>query len=207
MEHLDYLKIDNNDSPNKAIVFIHGWKGNKDSFKSLPRILKIKKACWFFPQAPYELDKKDSYSWSYQNDKGGWEEEETKSLLKKFIEDKVLSCFNEKQIYFIGFSQGATVCYEFILSLNYAWGGVFPVAGFFRDFKEGIILSNVQKKIPILIGHGKTDDVVPLESSEKSYKFLKSHNFNVSLMKYNGGHKISIDYLKRINNIIDGSNR
>ena len=205
MEHLDYLKIDNVDSPDKAIVFIHGWKGNKDSFKTLPKILKIKKASWFFPQAPYVLDNKGSYSWSYQNEEGDWEEKETKTLLKKFIEDKVLSCFNEKQIFFIGFSQGATVCYEFILSLNYAWGGVFPVAGFFRDFKQGVILNNIQKKIPILIGHGITDDVVPLEASEKSYKFLKNHNCKVSFMKYKGGHKISLDYLKRINSIIDGS--
>ena len=43
MEHLDYLKIDNNDSPDKAIVFIHGWKGNKDSFiSSISHSLKVK---------------------------------------------------------------------------------------------------------------------------------------------------------------------
>jgi len=207
MEQLDYLKINTHSSPDKAIVFIHGWKGNKDSFKTLPRILNIKKASWFFPQAPYELENNGSYSWSYQNKQGEWEENETKFLLKKFIKEKVLSLFNEKKIFFIGFSQGATVCYEFILSLNYTWGGVFPVAGFFRDFKEGIRLSSMQTSTPILIGHGMTDDIVPIEASENSYKFLKDNNCNVSFMKYKGGHKISLDYLKRVNGIIDGSIR
>ena len=41
MQALDYLKIDNNGPSKKAIVFIHGWKGNKNSFKTLPSILKI----------------------------------------------------------------------------------------------------------------------------------------------------------------------
>ena len=35
-------------------------------------------------------------------------------------------------------------------------------------------------------------------------KELKESNYNVSFEKFNGGHKISINYLKKIKSIIDG---
>ena len=207
MQALDYLKIDNNGPSKKSIVFIHGWKGNKNSFKTLPSILKINNASWFFPQAPYKVNGgKDAYTWAYQKQKGDWEQKESKILLKEFIEKIVLSKFDSKQVFFIGFSQGATVCYEFLFSLKYPWGGIFPVAGFFRNFKKGITLNDIQKKTIIYIGHGIKDNVIPLESSERSYQFLLKNDYNVYFEKYKGGHKISLDYLKKISIIINKSN-
>ena len=50
----------------KIIIFIHGWKGNKDSFKSLSSIINIPKTKWYFPQAPYEMDiSLNQFSWSF----------------------------------------------------------------------------------------------------------------------------------------------
>ena len=40
MDELEYLEENRSDEYDKAIVFIHGWKGNKDSFASLSSILK-----------------------------------------------------------------------------------------------------------------------------------------------------------------------
>ena len=107
-------------------------------------------------------------------------------------------------MYFIGFSQGATVCYEFILQLDYSWGGVFPIAGFIRNFDNGISINSNQKKTPIIIGHGEDDQIVPITSSEKIYSYLNKANNNVSFEKYKGGHKISLDYLKKIRILING---
>ena len=87
--------------------------------------------------------------------------------------------------------------------MNYSWGGVFPVAGFIRDFNKGISINKSQKDTPIIIGHGVSDEVVPIESSEKIYKVLKDNKYKVHFEKYNGGHKISIDYLKKISKLIN----
>ena len=43
--------------PNKAIVCIHGWKGNSTSFQFLAGLLKTPNVKWYFPEAPYILDK------------------------------------------------------------------------------------------------------------------------------------------------------
>ena len=39
------------------ILGIHGWKGNKKSFKSIAELFKIENADWIFPQAPYLVEK------------------------------------------------------------------------------------------------------------------------------------------------------
>ena len=94
MEHLDYLKIDNVDSPDKAIVFIHGWKGNKDSFKSIVPLFKMPECAWYFPEGPYVVEEnKDKRSWACRNKDGGWDVELTSMLLKNFLDDIILKQF------------------------------------------------------------------------------------------------------------------
>ena len=66
MDELEYLEANCSNPYHKAVVFIHGWKGNKDSFISLSSILKIKNTKWFFPQAPYKIGGSE-YSWSFQH--------------------------------------------------------------------------------------------------------------------------------------------
>ena len=202
MNDLEYLEDDCSDDYHKAIVFIHGWKGNKDSFTSLSSILKIKNTKWFFPQAPYKISDTE-YSWSFQHSDQSWEYKEPIYLLNKFLKDKILNHVKSENIFFIGFSQGATVCYDLILQLQYTWGGVFPVAGFTRSQDKEFMIHDNQCKTPIVIGHGLKDTVVPIASSEKIFKDLNNKNFNVSFEKFNGGHKISINYLKKIHSIID----
>ena len=58
------------------ILGIHGWKGNKESFKSIAELFKIENADWIFPQAPY-LVEKNKYSWSKETSKGKYEVKES----------------------------------------------------------------------------------------------------------------------------------
>ena len=88
MDKLEYLEINHDDKYDKAIVSIHGWKGNKDSFKSLASIIKVKNTKWFFPQAPYKLnDGEETYSWAFQNSDGAYEIKETVKLFNKFLKE------------------------------------------------------------------------------------------------------------------------
>ena len=106
----------------------------------------------------------------------------------------------------MGFSQGAAVCYEFILSLNYNLGGIFPIAGFMVNEPKNIDeINTVYKNIPILIGHGSSDDVVPLAASQKAYDFLSAFCLNIELYIYNGKHKIGLEYLKKVKTIVENS--
>tara|TARA_Y100000739_G_scaffold197647_1_gene180323 strand:+ start:368 stop:982 length:615 start_codon:yes stop_codon:yes gene_type:complete len=190
-------------SNKKAIVFIHGWRGNKDSFKSLPSMLKVDNAEWFFPEAPYLIDDNANIrSWSKQNQDGTYDVIKSKLYLDKFLHN-ILKSYKPENIFFIGFSQGATVCYEFLLNLEFSWGGVFPVAGFFRDWSKGINIHPNQKNTKIFIGHGISDEVIDVSESDKIYNYFLNKNLDCELYKYNGGHKISLNYLRKIKEYID----
>ena len=205
MIKLDFIESGNLKDFNKIIIFIHGWKGNKSSFKSLSSIIKIPDAKWIFPQAPYKMDDlKEDYSWSFQNSDGSYSVEKTVTLLNEFLNEQVLNVIDSKNVFFIGFSQGATVCYDLILQFEYPWGGVFPVAGFKRNQDEHFTIHPNQRQTPIVIGHGIKDEIIPIESSECIYQELKDNNNNVIFEKFNGGHKISINYLKKIQDMING---
>ena len=202
--NLDFIEFSDTNY-DKIVVFIHGWRGNKTSFKSITSIMKIKKVKWLFPQAPYKMsNKNEEYSWAFENTDGTFEVKKTVDLFSVFLKENVLSLVDSTKVFFIGFSQGATICYDFILQLEHPWGGVFPVAGFKRNRKSFFTIHENQKKTPIVIGHGLKDKIIPITSSENIYNELQSNDFNVSFERFNGGHKISIDYLKKIQTIISG---
>jgi len=201
---IKYDKIVSEGEQLRAIVMIHGWQGNKNSFKTVSKLLKLENTTWFFPEAPYSFDGDESKkTWTYEKYPGVWELDEPKNKLKSFFKETVFTEFPSENVYVIGFSQGAAVCYEFILSLESKLGGVFPIAGFIRDQKPPTLdVHKNQYSTPILIGHGEKDEVVSLKSSKAAYTKLKKICSNVSFDIYNGGHKINLSYLNKVKELI-----
>jgi len=205
MKKIEFETYVTGDSPKGAIVGIHGWKGNRFSFKQVAISLRIPDTEWFFPEAPYlvEDDEKER-SWSYEIKPGVWEREEPKLLLDDFLSTHVLNKYNSKNVFFVGFSQGGLMCYEYVLHTPHPWGGVFPIAGFMTDptNKDKPRFHPNQIKTPILIGHGIEDEVVKFKSSQLAYSHLKRKGAHVELLTYTGNHKIGIKFLRRMKNMI-----
>ena len=193
------------DKPSRAIICIHGWQGNNESLQTLVKILNLDNVCWYFPEGPYTVNgDKYARSWSYESEPGIWEINEPKKLIRKFLSTEIFPNYESENVFIIGFSQGAIICYEIALHIDTPLGGIFPIAGFFRDSKlEKNRFHKSQDSTPIIIGHGIKDEVVSIDFSRNIYKILKDQGANVELFEYNGGHKISTKYLKRIKNIIN----
>ncbi len=187
----------------KAMVAIHGWTGTRKSMRPLIKSMNINNLDWYLIEAPYPIEGDNSgYSWSYEKSEGVWEVEEPRELLLHFF-NELFTMYSSENIYVIGFSQGGLVCLEFALFLDQPLGGVFSIAGFLRHPKDEVTRCHpCQKKIPILIAHGKDDDRVPVEASENAYRQLKDQGANVELLLYKGKHIIGIECLQRIKNII-----
>ena len=192
-------------SPKRAIVGIHGWKGNRFSFKQVAISLRIPDTEWFFPEAPYLVNGHgNERSWSYEIEPGIWERTEPKMLLDSFLASHVLSNYKSKNVFFVGFSQGGLMCYEYVLQTPQPWGAVFPIAGFMTDptNKNKLRFHPNQIETPILIGHCTEDDVVKFESSQLAYSHLKRKGAQVELLTYTGNHKIGIKFLQRMKKMI-----
>ena len=116
MKSISYDHIDVGDKQNNAFIFIHGWQGNKNSFKSISKLLKFNNCRFYFPEGPYLIDKNEKKrSWAIQVSDNRWETDLSKNLFLKFLENVVLKKFQSKNIFIMGFSQGAAVCLNFIL--------------------------------------------------------------------------------------------
>ena len=59
-----------------------------------------------------------------------------------------------------------------------------------------------QHNTPILIGHGKDDDIISVDESEKVYEKIKGVCNNAELYIFNGKHKISLSYLRKVREYI-----
>ena len=188
-----------------AIIMFHGHGGNKDSMKPLWNVFSFKSnVSFYFLEAPY-LIAENSYSWSYEIKPGVWERDEPKKLLNEFFNEIIFSKYKHQDIFLLGFSQGAFICFEYGLNINEKIGGIFPVSGFTGRAPK---IHASQINTPLIIGHGLEDQVIDVFSSENAYThYSKTRKMNnVKLITYKGGHRISLKYLKAINAFMEQNN-
>tara|TARA_B100000287_G_scaffold409519_1_gene436952 strand:+ start:1368 stop:2024 length:657 start_codon:yes stop_codon:yes gene_type:complete len=214
---IDFNRYKKDKKTDKAIIAIHGWGGNKDSFLPFAKNIKIPNVEWFLPEAPYlikdapSINSDDSQdndlsrkSWTYKKEDGMWELNEPIDILNNFFDNIIFKEYDSKNVYVLGFSQGAAVCYEYVLGINKSLGGVFPIGGFLFKYSDKIKrVSLDNKNTPVIIGHGSKDDVIPIEKSRIAYSQLLKEGANVKFLEYNGGHKISMNYLREVVKVID----
>ena len=194
-KELDFTSIINGKS-NKAIIAFHGWQGNKDSFLPLAKNSLFKDYDWFLLEGPYMVgDNPKRRTWSYEKEPNVFEYEEPKELIYNFFKTKIFNKYESKNVYIIGFSLGALVCYEFICSMKEPLGGIFPISGFTR---RNINLNENQKSTPIVIGHGLDDEIVLPEKSIEAYELLNKQSSNVDILTYNGRHSMSTTIINAI---------
>ena len=198
-KELNYTSLLSEQS-NKVIVAFHGWQGNKDSFLPLAKNSLFKDYNWFLLEGPYMVGNDPKRrTWSYEIEPNVFEYKEPKRLIYNFFRKKIFNNYQSKNVYVIGFSLGALVCYEFICTMEEPLGAIFPISGFSRN---NINLNKNQKNTPIIIGHGLDDEIVLPEKSMEAYQLLKKQNANVHLVSYNGGHRISNTMINEILNRI-----
>ncbi len=200
MPNLIYDSMKFGERPSRAVVALHGWQGDKDSLKQIAQSLKLDNTEWFFPDAPYLEDGDPKRrSWSFELYPGQWEMEEGRKLVQQLFNEIVLQKYHSENVFAFGFSQGALVCYEYVLQLENPLAGIFPVAGFLHDpHTDRPRFHPSQHDTVILIGHGRQDDTVPVEASEKAFRQLKEQGARAELLIYNGKHKIGIEYMREM---------
>jgi phospholipase/carboxylesterase len=179
------------DQPTKAIIGLHGWTGDEHVFEPVAKMMNIDDAQWFFPRAPYKADSGKGYSWFSGTDETGWDIEKTRVGIHQLLADIRSEGFSPKNIFLIGFSQGASLAMEIALRLPFAIGGIVPIAGFikFRDTLSNEATKE-SKATPVLLLHGSQDEIIHVIASEKAHDFFKERGNPVYFKRYDGGHKI-----------------
>jgi len=186
----------------KAIIALHGWRGNLSSMEPVANALKMKDTKWFFLQGPFTI-RPGEYSWFEGNEQTGWKYKESFDLLKKMISDLNDHGFPDHNIFILGFSQGACLAMEFIIRQESSMGGIIPIAGFihYKDrFKDEIL--NKDRNTKVLLIHGDKDKVVLPEESKIAHGLFSDTGFRAELHTLSIGHKIPIQAKKLIEDFI-----
>lgn len=176
----------------KIVLFLHGYGANGDDLISISDFWKdsIPNTIFISPHAPFKCDiNPRGYQWFSLNERTKEELARGLKECKVYLDDflnEILSKYQLRiqDLIVVGFSQGT------ILSLNYftekkeSCAGIIGYSGLFYE-------SEINSKFPILLYHGKDDQLIDHINSIRASENLKNKNFEVEcIIRENLGHSI-----------------
>jgi phospholipase/carboxylesterase len=180
-------------NPKGSIVILHGWGANAQNVAFLCSLLELPDIQFLIPDAPfqhpYSTDGKMWYDLSYANFQTDLTQQSDLQTSRKTLTDWLNSLEAQTGIPLSrtilgGFSQGGAMTLDVGLSLPLA--GLMILSG----YQHGAL--NPGSKIPpILIVHGRQDQVVPLAAAHRSKANLERLNVSIDYQEFDMGHEIS----------------
>ncbi len=186
----------------KVVIMLHGRGASAEDILSLSPFLHVKDHTLIAPQATNNT----WYPFSFlappsQNEP--WLSSAL-TMLSNLIKDANSKGIESRNIYFVGFSQGACLLLEFISRNATRYGGAAAFTGGLIGDK--IYLSNYTGDFagtPIFIGTSNPDPHVPVERVYATANILKNMNASVVEKVYeNMGHTINQDEIDNANAIV-----
>ena len=122
---------------------------------------------------------------------------DTKQILQsaaavgELIEQEIARGIASENIFIAGFSQGGAVAYETALSYSKPLGGVIALSTYFAT-NETIDMHPANSNIPIFIGHGSIDQIVPEILGRQALQTLTEANYQPEYYHYPIAHSVSM---------------
>lgn len=190
------------ETASKVLIMIHGRGGSAEDILSLSDHLEVNDFALLAPKAtnhtwyPYSFLVPPSQNEPWLSS--------ALQILGEIVNDLKAKRIDEKNIYFLGFSQGACLTLEFVTRNATRYGGVVAFTG-------GLIGDKVYEEnykgdfasTPVFIGTSDPDPHVPVQRVNESETILKRMNASVNKKVYkNMGHTINQDEIKTVNEFI-----
>ncbi len=193
-------------APEGSIVTLHGWGANAQDVASLAPFLNLPSYQFLFPNAPFPHPYSPSgrawYDLSRENMYEGLAQ--SRQLLLDWLQSLENSTGVPLSRTFIsGFSQGGAMTFDVGLKLPVA--GLIVMSGYLHP---GAITNletrsfNPASLPPVLIMHGRYDEVVPLQAAVTAKETLESQGVRVQYHEFDMGHEIRPQMLKLIENFV-----
>ena len=187
----------------KVLIMLHGRGSSAENIISLTDHLKVNDAAILAPQAT-------NHSWYPYSFMAPVSENQPAldsalKILEELVEEIEAQDKSSRQIYFLGFSQGACLALEYVARHAKAYGGVIAFTG-------GLVGETLNKEnysgdfqnTPILITTGDPDPHVPLIRVEDSVKILQKLNAKIELKVYEGRvHTIQMEEIELGNELLN----
>lgn len=190
------------DETDKVLIMIHGRGANSEDILGLASHLNVDDYALIAPQAtnhtwyPYSflMPPKENEPWLSS----------ALTLLREITEGLVSQGKEHKNIYLLGFSQGACLTLEFGARNATKYGGIIAFTG-------GLIGDKINPEnykgdfsgTPVFIGTSDPDPHVPVDRVEQTAAILDKMNASVTKRIYkNMGHTIIMEEIETVNEVI-----
>ena len=211
MQSLDYLEEIHGESPDAAIIWLHGLGADGGNFApivkqlSLPPDLSVH---FVFPHAPVQAvtinQGMSMNAWYdiYELSLDAQEDEEgiqsSMHVLEALISDK-FNHIEPSRLLLAGFSQGGALALHTLLHGNVPIGGVIALSSYLplRDLAFNANKQRVNNH-EIFMAHGQYDDVLPHQIGDLARGILLALGANISWRSYPMAHELCAQQIEHI---------
>ncbi|USP42248.1 dienelactone hydrolase family protein [Acinetobacter sp. XS-4] len=169
------------------VILLHGVGSNGEDLEAVGEFLKANHSNLNFvtPNAPFSfMNSKEAYQWF---NIAGVNEENRFSRIKEaraHFDQKIQEIITQNQlenhldkVVFLGFSQGAIMALDAVVSGRWPIAGLISIAGRLAS----PINNEINHNTKILLIHGESDTVIPPSESQSAYQQMHAANLNVEL--------------------------
>jgi phospholipase/carboxylesterase len=191
----------NGKAPEYLVVALHGWGANFHDLVGLVPMFNLPSYQFLFPNAPFSHPQVPGGRAWYSLDSSDYQglEESQTTLLNwlKSLEETTQIPLN--RTFLVGFSQGGAMSLDVGIKLPLA--GVCSISGYLH-YQPEIVENHTYP--PVLMVHGKLDQVVPLSASHQGRDELTQIGVKVNYHEFPYmGHEIPQDALNTMQRFIE----
>ncbi|BAU10829.1 serine esterase [Leptolyngbya sp. NIES-3755] len=181
------------ETPKASIVILHGWGANAQDVAFLCSLLNLPDVQFFLPDAPfphpYSVEGKMWYDLSNANFQTDFTQQSDLQTSRRELTDWLNSLEQQTGVPLSrtilgGFSQGGAMTLDVGLSLPLA--GLMILSG----YQHGALRPG-PKIPPILMVHGRQDQVVPIAAAHRAKANLEKLETSIDYHEFDIGHEIS----------------
>jgi phospholipase/carboxylesterase len=186
----------------KLLVMVHGRGASAEDILSLAAHLPVNDFTLTAPQAPGNTWY--PYSFIAPQEQNQPHLDNSLEIIDKIVKSAQAQGIANRDIIFLGFSQGACLSLEYVTRNARRWGGVIAfTGGLIGDKLEPANYSGDFNATPIYIGTSDPDPHVPVSRVRETEKILKTMNANIKVDVFaNMGHTIIHEELKQAGTIL-----
>lgn len=201
-EFLPAVTIEPSAAANAAVIWLHGLGADGHDFEPIVPWLKLPPSAavrFVFPHAPHRpvtLNQGMIMRAWYDIDPHRRQEDETgirasESRLRRLIEREIELGIDPARIVLAGFSQGGALVLHTGLRYPVRLGGIAVLSAYL------LLASTLSREagaanrdVPILMAHGSSDTVIPIDLARHSCEYLRGQGYGVEWSDYDIGHSV-----------------
>jgi phospholipase/carboxylesterase len=199
----------------KAVVLLHGWGAPGDDLVALADELVRPGTRFFVPEGPlveigggrawWHLDEaRPPHAWDEQLPDGHRPHPQVADARRRVLAliEQIRTRFQPGQLALAGFSQGGMLALDVALAARTPVDRVAVLSGVLLADSLPALLADGSPRPPVLISHGRQDQVLRFGGGERASQILERRGFPVTWLPFTGGHEIPTPVMEALRSFL-----